>query len=379
MAASQLAAAGCDVSLFEKQSGPGRKLLIAGGSGLNIATTLPINEFIPLYKSDGIDWMHLFAGFSIADWLDFIHKLGLETFAGTSGRFFVREMKASGLLRAWLGHLETQGVKLFTGYECRNFEKTTTGKLRLEFTSGNAEDFDAILFALGGGSWQPKGENAGWPGIFTAKNIAFNPFMSSNSGFQIAWKKEFLSEAAQKPLKNIRLKSSAGEKQGDLLITEYGIEGTPVYFCGRSETCYLDLKPDLDLAQIQSRLASVGENLSPLRRAQKKLNLDAPAHSLLFHEAPGEALATITGLAGIIKAFPLKLGERQPLAEAISSSGGVALPEIDRNFMLRKVPGVFLAGEMLDWDAPTGGFLIQACVAQGFAAAQGILEYARGK
>lgn len=372
MTASAVIGHGHSVTIFEKNKGLGHKLLIAGGSGLNISNSLPPEEFCAEYKGNGIDWTDLFQKFPVADWLDFIHKLGLDTFLGTSGRYFVREMKAAGLLRSWLTALEKQGAIFRYEFECTEFQ-SRDGALELSFANGQEFRCDAVLFALGGGSWLK--EDARWPGIFSAHGVKIRPFAAANAGFEVDWKPEFLREAENKPLKNIEFVSSAGRKKGDLMITAYGLEGTPVYACGRSETCFIDLKPDLSEAQISQKMDSTSENLSPLRRATKKLNLGETALALIFHHAPAEALASSEGLTAMIKHFPMKLGKTRPLTEAISSAGGIALDEIDADFQLKKIPGVFMAGEMLDWSAPTGGFLIQACVSQGFVAAQGILKY----
>lgn len=371
MAASILAKAGIAVTIFEKNKGPGHKLLIAGGSGLNVSNALPPEEFAAHYSGD-IRWIDLFEKFSVADWLAFIHTLGLETFEGTSGRYFVREMKASGLLRLWLEALEKAGAVFHYNAECTGWEKSNQ-KISLHFRERASQAFDAVLFALGGGSWLK--EEARWPEIFKAHGVSVLPFRSANAGFSVAWRREFIAEAANQPLKNITFHSALGHKKGDLMITEYGLEGTPVYFYGASGDCSVDLKPDHSETEIAARLDSVRENLSPLRRAAKKLHLDKAALALLFHHAPPETLASNTALAHAIKNFPLVLGEPRPLTEAISSLGGIRLDEIDTDFQLRKIPGVYAAGEMLDWHAPTGGFLIQACVSQGFAAAKGILKY----
>lgn len=373
MAASTLAKAGVAVTLFEKNKGPGHKLLIAGGSGLNVSNALPPAEFTTHY-SGNIGWIDLFGKFSVADWLGFIATLGLETFEGTSGRYFVREMKASGLLRRWLDALEKAAVIFHYNAECAGWE-TSAPKITLHFHEQASQTFDAVLFALGGGSWLK--EEARWPGLFTKHGIAVLPFRSANAGFSVAWGKKFISEAANQPLKNIEFHSRLGRKKGDLMITEYGIEGTPVYFLGESGACSIDLKPDLEEKEITARLDSVRENLSPLRRAAKKLYLEKTTLALLYHHAPPAALESNAALAHAIKTFPLVLGDARPLTEAISSLGGINLDEIDSDFQLRKTPGVFVAGEMLDWHAPTGGFLIQACVSQGFAAAQGVLKYLR--
>lgn len=368
MTASVCAAYGLKVSVFEKNKGPGRKLLIAGGSGLNISNSLPIHAFAAEYSGDGIDWRNLLRQFSPSDWLAFLNNLGLETFEGTSGRYFVREMKASGLLRAWIGDLESKGVALHYGHELTDFTKADRERLTLHFTGGQSVTVDAAVLALGGASWLAENETLSWPQMFAAKGIAVMPFTAANCGFEVAWKKEFLAEAAHQPLKNAVFTSSAGSKKGDLLVTEYGLEGTPVYTCGRSETCYIDLKSDLTAGQIEQKLNSVRENLSPLRRAKKLLGLSPTALALLYHHGPDGGLQTNAQLAQLVKNFPVALLRPRPLSEAISSAGGIALSEITAEFALKKFPKIYTIGEMLDWSAPTGGFLIQACVSQGHAA-----------
>lgn len=368
MAASVLASAGHQVTVFDKNTGPGRKLLIAGGSGLNITNALPLSEFAAQYSGDSIDWEKLLQNFSPRDWLAFIHNLQLETFEGTSGRYFVREMKASGLLRAWLADLKSKGAEFRFESELMDFSTVHDQQVELIFSSGDPMIVDAAILALGGASWLGN-EALHWPALLAGKGIALTPFASANCGFEVDWKKAFLEEAVQQPLKNAILRSSRGSKKGDILITAYGVEGTPVYTCGRAETCYLDLKTDLNEAQILQKLAAVHENLAPLRRAQKALSLTTVQQALLFHHAPAGGLQTNESLARLIKNFPLTLLRPRPLSEAISSSGGVALNEIDNGFVLKKFPQISAVGEMLDWSAPTGGFLIQACVSQGHTAA----------
>jgi uncharacterized flavoprotein (TIGR03862 family) len=372
MAASIIAADGRKVSVFEKNKGPGRKLLIAGGSGLNISNSLPLPEFVAQYTVDGIDWLHLLQQFSPSDWLAFIHHLKLETFEGTSGRYFVREMKASGLLRAWLADLESKGVAFHYGHELKEFTKADGERIVLQFADGQSVTVDAAVLALGGASWLAENETLGWPQTFAAKGIAVTPFTAANCGFEVDWKNEFLAEALNLPLKNAVFTSSAGSKKGDILITAYGLEGTPVYTYGRGETCYIDLKSDLNVAEIEQKLDAVRENLSPLRRAKKTLGLPPAALALLYHHAPEGGLQTNAQLAQLLKKFPVTLLRPRPLSEAISSAGGIALGEVTTDFELKKFPGVFTVGEMLDWSAPTGGFLIQACVSQGHAAGSAI-------
>jgi uncharacterized flavoprotein (TIGR03862 family) len=374
MAADVLSERGHRVTLFEKRKGTGRKLLVAGSSGLNVSNTLPFEEFIRHYSGPQDFWRRMISGFTPEQWIRFIEELGIGTFEGTSGRWFIEDMKASRFLQAWNQRLISRGVELRMEHECVDFESLSHGKVLLRFAGGSEHEFDAACLCLGGGSWEPGEVPLRWPGIFRRKGIGFTEFTPSNVGFQVAWSEAFLKESEGKPLKGIVLSSPRGSRKGDAMITRYGMEGTPVYFAGTRGTVWLDLKPDLTLAQVVSRLSSVRENLSPIRRAKKRLSLGEAALSLLFHSTPKDILSDpdLARFGAHLKHLPLEFGEPQPLSEAISSAGGVQLDELDPGLMLTKQPGIHLAGEMLDWDVPTGGFLIQACVAQGRAAALAI-------
>jgi uncharacterized flavoprotein (TIGR03862 family) len=387
MAATVLARAGHRVRLLEKKRGTGRKLLIAGSSGLNITyECASVDELARHYGESAGRLRSALLGLTPADWRAFIEEsLGIGTFLGTSRRYFVEGMKAPELLKAWASELRRLDVSVETDAELTGFEPMEQGGIRIATASASGETsesaVDALILCLGGGSWEPSEKPLRWPAILRERGIEMRPFRSSNCGFRVAWPAALLSEAEGRPIKNVVLRSPRGERSGDLVITSYGIEGTPVYFAGESGPATLDLEPDLSEAQLLTRLRAVKENLSPMRRVKRQLNLSDGALALVFHLAPAEDRADLAKLARLLKAFPLELGERQPLDEAISSSGGVAWSELDDSLMLRRYPGVFAAGEMIDWDAPTGGFLIQACVSLGHAAARGALALleARGR
>jgi uncharacterized flavoprotein (TIGR03862 family) len=379
MAADVISSAGIRVSIFEKRKSPGRKLLVAGSSGLNITNNLSSSEFAKHYTGFSLSfWNQLLQEFSPQDWIQFIENLGIRTFEGTSGRYFVEDMKASKFLRAWLNRLAKNEVKFFYDHECVDFSlDLKTNQLAIQFFQ-RAETYtaDALCFCLGGGSYETKEVPLRWPPIFKNKGLKFEEFTPSNVGFQVKWTEPFLKEAEGLPLKNIQLISSKGSRKGDLVITNYGLEGTPVYFGGEIGTVHIDLKPDLRVDQILAKCRAVKENLSPIRRVSKQLNLCPASLALLFHMAPQPALKDIELLAQTIKNFPISFHGTQSLSESISSQGGLHFSELEaQSFMLNKVRGVFAAGEMLNWDAPTGGFLIQACVSQGFHAGKGILNY----
>jgi predicted flavoprotein YhiN len=232
-----------------------------------------------------------------------------------------------------------------------------------------------LCFCLGGGSYEPHEVPLRWPQLFIRKGLGFEPITPSNVGYQVDWSPAFLKECEGQPLKNIRLTSGKGSRLGDLVITRYGLEGTPVYSLGERGEVRIDLKPDLSAEQIVAKCKAVKENLSPMRRVKKQLALCPAALGLLFHFTPKECATDLNRLVHYLKNFPIHFRESQSLEEAISSAGGLRMTELNDDLMLLKFPGVFAAGEMLDWDAPTGGFLIQGCVSQGYRAGQGILRF----
>ena len=384
MAADVLSDTGAiGVTVFDKRAGLGRKLLIAGSSGLNITNSLPLEEFISHYTGPREFWDRSVRKFTPQAWIHFIENdLGISTFEGTSGRFFVENMKAAELLRAWRKRLTDRKVRFELGQEMVGFSARADGRCELSFAQSAPASFDAVLFALGGGSYETEEKPLRWPEIFQKKNLQFQPFRPSNVGYELAWTPKFLEEAEGKPIKGMSLRTAKGRRQGEIVVTRYGLEGTPVYFVGQTGPAWIDFRPDQSTDSLAARLQEIKENLSPLRRIKKLLHLDEAALALLYHfdssgrlKAPAPTSHEGWGeIAQLLKNFPIELKDSRPLDESISSSGGLDLSELTEDFMLRKFPGFFAAGEMLDWDVPTGGFLIQGCVAQGAAAGQGILK-----
>lgn len=367
MAATRLQAGGIQVHLFERRASYGRKLLIAGSSGLNITHDAGIEEFVVHYSGFTPEfWRVLLRRFGPRDWIEFIERLGFETFSGTSGRYFVREMKASNLLKAWVESLKRSGVVFHPNHEWRS--------------RSQLDGFDGGGFFLGGGSWEE--ETPAWLGrMRTELGIETKSFYPANVGYEVDWSPEFLQEAEGKPLKNVVFRTSLGQKAGELVITRYGLEGTPIYFHGVTGPAWIDLKPGLSAEEVRSKLNSVRENLSPIRRVKKTLQLSEAALALLFHHTSEEVKRDLNAMVDRIKSFPIELLRPRPLSESISSGGGVDLTEVStdprRELMLRKIPGWFCGGEMLDWNAPTGGFLIQGAVTQGAIAGENLLQYLR--
>lgn len=366
MAADQLSKLGARVTLFEKRKGLGRKLLVAGSSGLNITYDCPDSEFSQFYQGPKSHFAALFREFGPKDWLRFIETdLGISTFKGTSRRYFVEGMKASVLLKNWTERLRQAGVDIQSDHELSDFERMANGQIRLRLNESQEHEYDIVILALGGGSWEPQEKPLRWVELLRKKGLAFTAFESANCGYEINWPPKLLEEAEGKPIKNIVLTSSKGKRAGELVITRYGIEGTPVYFAGEIGTVYLDFKPEMSSDELFARLNSGNENLSPIRRVKKFLRLSEGADAFVFHMLPNQARADLKKLSETLKKFPVKLERPRPLEEAISSTGGLQFSELDENLMIKKYPGIYATGEMLDWHAPTGGFLIQASVSQG--------------
>ncbi|GAB2179152.1 TIGR03862 family flavoprotein [Dongia sp. agr-C8] len=377
MAAEFLSARGFKVAVFDAMATPGRKFLMAGRGGLNLTHSEPLPQFVARYadRADQVaPWLERFSPADLRGWAD---GLGAATFIGSSGRVFPKAMKASGLLRNWLRRLGEAGVDFRLRHRWIGFEGD---RLRFDGEVRSVAARAAVL-ALGGASWPKLGSDAGWTPILAARGVAIAPLKPANCGFEIAWSAHFRARAAGQPLKNIALSIGGGEPVlGEMVVTQHGIEGGAVYAVSAAlrdrlpAVLMLDLKPQLDLDTLTRRLAErrKGRSLSAWLTAELKLS--PIAYSLLREvketvpDAPG-------ALAALIKALPLKIDGIRPIAEAISSAGGVAFDAVDKHLMLRAIPGVFVAGEMLDWEAPTGGYLLQGCMSSAAVAAVGAAEW----
>lgn len=381
IAAERLSAAGHAVTLHERMASPARKFLLAGRGGLNLTHSEPLDAFLGRYRA-ARPWlepaMRAFPPQALRDWADL---LGAETFVGSSGRVFPKAMKASPLLRAWLRRLDAQGVRLATGRRWAGW--TAEGALVFETASGREEARpDATLLALGGASWPRLGSDGGWVPLLAARGVEVGPLAPANAGFRVGWSAIMRERFAGQPLKRIVMRFGGEATAGEAMIDAEGIEGGAVYALsaplreairreGRA-LIEIDLRPDLAAGALSERLAKrrKGETLSNHLRKAAGL---APVAVALLREAAGGALPEEpVPLAALIKAVPLTLTGMAPLERAISTAGGVAAGEIDADFMLKRLPGVFVAGEMLDWEAPTGGYLLQGCLATGVAAAAGL-------
>ncbi len=363
-AAEVASAAGARVILCDAQSAVGKKFLVAGRGGLNLTHSEPAENFPQRYGAEEERWRDLLAEFSPDDLRAWADQLGTGTYVGTSGRVFPRGQKAAILLRAWVQRLRAAGVRMEM-----ELRLTAVGEGRAEFVRGEqpvAFTARSLVLALGGASWPETGSDGTWPQLLEPRGIAIAPWAPANCGWEVDWPDGFLTIAEGLPLKNLTVSAGDEHVSGELLITRYGIEGGAVYRLGpvlRAQAepqILIDLKPQLTAEALTIRLTSG----APLADWPRTLKLSPAATALLRAFAPDD-LHDVAGLVRRVKAFPLRLRTPRPIAEAISSAGGIQWSELDAQLMLRKLPGVFVAGEMIDWEAPTGGYLLQGCFSTG--------------
>ena len=385
MAAEVLSSLGYRVVVFDRMASVGRKLLMAGRGGLNLTHSEPIEPFLLRYGPASSAIKEAIQRFSPSSLVSWCEDLGQETFIGSSGRVFPKSFKSSPLLRAWLVRLNNAGVEIrprhtWTGWDAH-------GALSFKGHDGIGVTFapDAVVLALGGASWPRLGSDGRWVGVLEKAGVPVAPLVASNCGVRVAWTPLMKSRHCGEPLKRIAVSLGDEIKRGEAVITQDGLEGNVIYALsgairarldqGQSANLSIDLRPDENHEQLKVRLSGFRGRQSMATFLRKALKLSPAAISLL-HEATGGPLpADQMERAQLIKAVPVRVEGLAGLERAISSSGGVELAALDQNFMLRARPGVFLAGEMLDWDAPTGGYLLQACCATGVAAARGIEDW----
>lgn len=387
MAADLLAEAGIAVRLFDAMPAPARKFLVAGRGGLNLSNAEEPVSFAARYGENAPLFARLLARFSPADLQKWLHGLEVETFVGSSGRIFPKEATAGQILERWLARLRHLGAVCHFQHRWLGFDQEQTPLFRDPQGTLRAFPARVLLLALGGASWPKTGSDGAWAAILRERGIRVTDFAPANCGVNMAWSSYFRERFAGAALKNLSLRCGDRQALGEATITRHGLEGGGVYPLvpalrrslaqGKPACLVLDLKRDLSLARLEERLGKTrpGESLANLLR--KALGLAGPVPSLLRELCPPETLADPRLLAGAVKGLVVPVSGLRPLAEAISTAGGIAMDEIDEELMLRKLPGVFAAGEMLDWEAPTGGYLLQGAFATGFAAGQGMLRRLR--
>ena len=391
MAAETALAAGARVDLYDAMASVGRKFLLAGKGGMNLTHSDPPELFLSRYgdrRDDVARWLDQFSPDALRKWAG---ELGIDTFVGSSGRVFPTDMKAAPLLRAWLRRLRQMGLRLHVRHRwCGWGEK---GALRFDGPDGpSTKRADAVIFTLGGGSWPQLGSDGAWVPLFAKRAVPIAPLQPANCGFDVGWSEHFRTKFAGHPVKTVGVvaKSSSGSvmrSMGEFVITETGVEGGVIYAVAaalRDEiqatgrgTLRLDLAPDRELPRLIKDLSQPRGKKTMATHLQRRAHIEGVKAGLLREVLPKEDFRNPVRLAAAIKSLPLKLVSARPLDEAISTAGGIRLEALDSRLMIRALPGVFCAGEMLDWEAPTGGYLLTACFASGRVAGDGAVAWLR--
>ena len=387
MAAEALAEAGvAAVHLFDAMPSVGRKFRLAGKGGLNLTHSEPLPQFVARYGPRAAQvaaWLDRFAPDAARAWAK---GLGIDTFVGSSGRVFPTDMKAAPLLRAWLHRLRGRGVAFHMRHRWLGWGEGRGLRFATPQGEATVQPMAAVL-ALGGASWPRLGSDAAWVPWLREAGAEVRPLVPANCGFEVAppWSTHLRERFAGAPIKPVVLRFEGFERQGEFVLSEYGIEGSLVYAASAAirdalaargaATATLDLLPAHDGERVAREVAHPRGTRSLSSHLKSRLGLAGAKVALLHELLPREALADPVRLAAAIKALPIVLGAPRPIAEAISSAGGVALESLDAHLMLRARPGVFCAGEMLDWEAPTGGYLLQASMASGRVAGQGAAQW----
>ncbi|MFC0677637.1 TIGR03862 family flavoprotein [Lysobacter korlensis] len=391
MAAEVARAAGIEVDLFDAKGSVGRKFLIAGKGGLNLTHGEPRPAFDARYRERTAQvgrWLDVFDADALRGWA---RGFGIETYIGSSGRVFPLDRKAAPLLRGWVRRLRDSSVRFHVQHRWTGW--TDTGALRFETPDGERQaEAAATVLAMGGGSWPELGsDGAWWPGL-ASHGIELAPLRPSNCGFDIGWSEHFASRFAGAPLKPVvahwQLPGQAPDSlQGECVVTATGIEGSLVYALSAplreaidrdgEARLELDLAPGRELDRLRDALAKPRNGRSLSEHLRRQAGIEGVKAALLYETLHRDAMADADRVAATIKRLPLRLRSPRPIAEAISSAGGIRLEALDDALMLKARPGTFAAGEMLDWEAPTGGYLLTACFASGVVAGRGAAEWLR--
>jgi uncharacterized flavoprotein (TIGR03862 family) len=387
IAAEELANAGLRVAVYERMASAGRKFLLAGRGGLNLTHTEDLESFLRRYREESRNLRPAIEAFPPAALRAWAEALGQKTFAGSSGRVFPESFKSSPLLRAWLRRLDAAGVAFNFRHRWRGWQ---ADDLLFDTPKGNvAVRADVTILALGGASWPRLGSDGAWNEILSEKGVELSPLRAANCGFLVDWSETFRSRFEGTPLKRIALVFEDETVRGEAIVTKQGIEGGAVYALSAplreavrsrgTATLYIALRPDLNRDELEKRLGAPRGKQSIANFLRKAVQLPPVAIGLLQEAAAKESVRLgeldAQALAKRIDALPITLSGVAPIETAISTAGGISFAALDENFMLQRLPGVFAAGEMLDWEAPTGGYLLQASFATGVAAARGAVRW----
>ena len=388
MAAEVLSVAGVQVDVYDAMPSAGRKFLLAGRGGLNLTHSEPFEAFAARYGSRRAEIEGRLKSFDPQALREWVHGLGIATFVGTSGRVFPADMKAAPLLRAWLHRLREAGVRFHMRH--RFIGWNAEGALRFAMQQGEVQArADGVVLALGGGSWSRLGSDGAWVPLLQERGVTIAPLLPSNCGFDLrgGWSGYFASRFAGQPFKSVAIRFGGVYQRGEFVATSTGVEGSLVYAYSAalrdaiqaqgSATFELDLLPGKTQEQVRAEVAHPRGSRSLPAHLKSRVGIDGIKLALLHEVLSKEALNDTARFAAAIKALPLTVDAARPIHEAISTAGGVRFDALDEHLMLRAMPGVFCAGEMLDWEAPTGGYLLSACFATGRAAAQGLQNWLR--
>jgi uncharacterized flavoprotein (TIGR03862 family) len=388
MAAEVLARGGARVAIYDAMPSAGRKFLMAGRGGLNLTHSEALPEFLQHYRAAMPHLAPAIEAFPPSALRAWSEALGQPTVVGSSGRVFPQAFKASPLLRAWLRRLDAMGVKFELRHRWTGWDQD--GKLVFQTPDGqHVVDSSATVLALGGASWPRLGSDGGWVETLTARGVTIWPLWPANCGFKVAWSELFRNRFEGHPLKGVALSFGEHAVRGEAMITRTGIEGSAVYalsadlreaiIAAGEATLNVALRPDLNMSDLIVRLSAPKAKQSVSNWLRKAAHLSPVAIGLLQEAAitSGVSLSLLSpaSLAGLINAVPIRLNGTSPITRAISTAGGISFDELDADYMIRRLPGVFAAGEMLDWEAPTGGYLLQASFATGAAAGHGALKW----
>lgn len=388
IAAEHLAGDGLAVTVYDHQRSVGRKLLLAGRGGLNLTHSEPFDDFVRRYDAAG--WMApLLREFGPDDLRAWCASLGEETFVGSSGRVFPMSFRATPLLRAWLRRLDERGVQFATRHRWLGWDADGT----LRFTTPDGAEIgvgpDVTVLALGGASWPRVGSDGGWVPLLESIGVGVTSLRPANAGFAVRWSDGYAERFAGQPLKNVSITAGALTVRGDAIISATGLEGGPVYGIGRevrseleragTATLAIDLHPDQTVARLAERLRRRRPKDSVTTWLRRALGLDLVAINLLRDTTGPKLPDEPEALAALVKHVPVTVDAMMPIDRAISTAGGISLDELDAGLMLRRRPGTFVAGEMIDWEAPTGGYLLQASFSTGVVAARAASKWSRGE
>lgn len=391
MAAEAASAGGLSVEVFDAMPSVGRKFLLAGKGGLNLTHSEPIDAFLDRYGVRRAQLTPLLTAFGPEAVRRWSGELGIDTFVGTSGRVFPRDLKAAPLLRSWLRRLRQEGVHFHVRHRWRGWDQN--GALCFATPQGvRAVRAEAVVLALGGGSWPQLGSDGSWVSLLADRGVAIAPLRAANCGFDVGWSEHFRIKFAGHPVKTVRVVARPAQGQhiramGDFVVTETGVEGGVIYplaACLRDEievkgstVLRVDLTPDRPMPDLLRDLARPRGKRTVATHLKRRARIDGVKAGLLRELLTKNDFADSARLAAGIKSLPVRLIAPRPVAEAISTAGGVPFEALDDRLMIRALPGVFCAGEMLDWEAPTGGYLLTACFASGQAAGKGAVDWLR--